>query len=361
MKKIVISNYDDIFHPTYAGGGARAMHEIATRLRKKYEVTVLTGRYLGARTEIRDGVTYKRTGLSWFGPKIGQLLYSLTLPYHVLTAQYDVWLECFTPPFSANFLQLFTAKPVIGVIHMLGGTDMERKYKLPVFRVIEKLGIQTYKHIITVTDDIRHTVHSYNPACHVVTIPNGVSLPAQSIKKAEKHILFLGRLEVNQKGIDLLVKAFRRIASKKAYNLILAGSGSARDTQTIRDLIQKLHLTGRVTLAGRTEGKEKQKLLAEAAFVVVPSRYEAFGMVILEAFSYGKPVITFDNLTWVPKSASLQAKAFQESSLAENMLLLSQNAPLRSTLGKNGSAVAKQYSWENIAKQYARVIETSLI
>jgi len=130
-RNIVISNYDDVNNPYYAGGGSVAVHEIAKRLANDNEVVVYTGRYPGSKDLVIEGVNYKRIGLGVGGPKFGQLIYHLILPFRVLVSKYDLWIESFTPPFSTSFLQVFTKRPVIGLVHMLSGDDMRRKYKLP--------------------------------------------------------------------------------------------------------------------------------------------------------------------------------------------------------------------------------------
>src|SRR5690606_11347944 len=65
--KIVISTYDSIDNPFYNGGGAFAIHEVAKRLSKKYELIVLTGNYPGSINKVKDGVSYKRIGVFLWG------------------------------------------------------------------------------------------------------------------------------------------------------------------------------------------------------------------------------------------------------------------------------------------------------
>ena len=163
MKKIIISNYDDVKNPFYGGGGAYAIHELAKRLSSDFDVTVVTAKYPHSKNEIMDGVWYERIGISNAGPKIGQFIFYFLLFFYFKFKKFDLWMENFTPPFSTNFLQLFTKKPVVGLVYMLVGEDMKRKYKLP-FDLIEKIGIKTYKYFITPTEFAKKKILQINPS-----------------------------------------------------------------------------------------------------------------------------------------------------------------------------------------------------
>src|SRR4051812_43402090 len=98
IKKVIISSYDDLKNPYYAGGGAYAVHEVAKRLAQKYHVEVLTSSYPQAKDEKVNDVSYKRIGVPRFGPYLGQLIFQARLPFYARTLDYDLWIENFTPP-----------------------------------------------------------------------------------------------------------------------------------------------------------------------------------------------------------------------------------------------------------------------
>ena len=126
--KIIISSYDDLKNPYYAGGGAVVVHEVFKRLKESYKVKVITGKYPGSIDEIVDGVVYERIGTNFFGPRLGQLIFQVILPFYALTEKFDLWVESFTPPFSTAFLPLFSKKPVVGLVHMLSAQDMQMSW-----------------------------------------------------------------------------------------------------------------------------------------------------------------------------------------------------------------------------------------
>lgn len=351
--KVILSNYDSLKNPFYSGGGAIATHKLASHLAKKHEVLLLCGRYPNYKNGIYDGVQYKHIGLSYGGSKIGQLAYVAMLPLTVLTSVFDIWIESFTPPFSTTVLPLFTKKPVIGLVHMLSGEDMKRKYKLP-FPAIEKIGIKTYKHIIVTTNEVKEKITSYNTRLEIGVFPNGIDLPTKPVKRVKKHILFIGRIEVSQKGLDLLLKAYKKVEDKVNYPLVIAGTGEKREMQSLIKLIAKLHLTKRVKLAGYIKNEKKQKFLEEALYVVIPSRFETFCMVVLDAFANGIPVLMFDisGLSWVPKRFSLKVKSIDADSLAVSIEKMTNDDALRGKKSDGVKEYIKQFEWKHVLKRY---------
>ncbi len=356
--KIIFSTYDDINNPYYGGGGSRAIHEVAKRLVGKYEVVVFTANYPGAKNKTVDNVFYKRIGLSFFGPKLGQLFFHFLLPFYVARGKFDVWVESFTPPFSTSCLQLFTSRPVVGLVHMLSAEDMERKYKFP-FSVIENRGLKTYRYFIVLTEAFKKKISLINKKAQIFVIPNGVSLPDDKLSDyaLEPYILFLGRLEFNQKGLDLLVEAYKASGIKE--NLVIAGVGTDGDTKKLKELIHRYKLQKKIIFAGKVEGERKDMLFQNASVVVVPSRFETFSMVVLEAMAYGKPMVGFDinGLKWAPEDCMLKVKPFDFKKFGSEIRRILKDDKLRAGLSLAAKKHAGKYTLEGALKKYEEVFE----
>jgi glycosyltransferase involved in cell wall biosynthesis len=112
----------------------------------------------------------------------------------------------------------------------------------------------------------------------------------QPVLDSGKLVVFVGRLE-RRKGIDLLMQAARRfLTSDLDVQLIIAGRDVEGWTQRCSEILPGETLD-RIHFLGEVADATRDKLLAKAYCLVFPSRYESFGLVPLEAFVHGVPVI----------------------------------------------------------------------
>lgn len=98
------------------------------------------------------------------------------------------------------------------------------------------------------------------------------------------------------KGIDVLLDAMAKLkADGRPGRLVLAGGSFFRNTrlqeEQLRARAEELGLGDRVTFLGRRPPEEVARLMAESAVLVLPSRAESFGTVLVESLSSGTPVV----------------------------------------------------------------------
>ena len=124
-------------------------------------------------------------------------------------------------------------------------------------------------------------------------IPNGVVLPGLNPSRHSVNpglqILFVGRL-VEQKGLDILLRAASLLKEKRQdFEIRIIGSGPLRSR--LENQVRELELDTRVNFVGAVKPDEVAAQLAGADLFVLPSRYEGFPGVLLEAIAYGLPAI----------------------------------------------------------------------
>lgn len=166
-----------------------------------------------------------------------------------------------------------------------------------------------------------------------------------------KYFLFVGRLE-SKKNLARLVEAFATFHSKNpAYKLVLAGK-RGHGFQEIWKKVKSLNLVEHVIMPGYITEEEKSALYAHCQAFVFPSLYEGFGLPILEAFYYGKPVLTSDNssLPEVGGEGAVYVDAYSVDEIADG---------LRKVLkldGAKGKKILTGFDWKKAAKKTMKVI-----
>lgn len=161
-----------------------------------------------------------------------------------------------------------------------------------------------------------------------------LGIPAQSFVFA-----YLGRLDINHKGLDLVMKAFARIATPANAYLVLVGPDWAGGRQILEQLAGQLGCGERVRFLGSQIGEAKWHTLRMADAFVSPSRWEAFGIAQVEAIGLGLPTIlsTAGNIAQeVVEHRSALASPLDVGALARAMQQLIENAQLRQSLSELG-------------------------
>jgi len=143
------------------------------------------------------------------------------------------------------------------------------------------------------------------PREKIAIIPNGIDLsgyaelpPKGSFKKKfnipedKKIILYLGRIH-KIKGIDFLVKAYAYLINEMKCRdaiLVIAGPDDGYLSE-IKYLVQALGILNSILFVGPLYGEDKLAAYIDSEVYVLPSRYEIWGMTVLEAYACGKPVV----------------------------------------------------------------------
>lgn len=359
MKRIIFSAFDD-YTSTRRGGSAIAAHEVAKRLVKDYQVLVIAAKRDGSHDCVIDGVQYMHIGISFGDMRLRQFIYLLFLPFHAIFRKYDAWIETFTGPISTAFLPLFTKRPIIGVTYFFNGDEMRLKYGLP-FDWIERVGIKTFNYIIALTGFQREKALKMNADLNVRVIPCGVDDRFRLIQRNPKDsLLYIGRMEVHMKGLDMLIDSVTSVLLRnETIRLVLAGKGSESDRALLEKKVLENKLERQTIFSGYVDEAEKDRLLSEALLFLTPSRFETFGISLLEAMSSGVPAVVFDipDFGWIPNDCVVKVPQFDVRKYADAVRYLLENATERESLGRRGKEFAQKFSWDEVAKGYRGFIE----
>lgn len=167
----------------------------------------------------------------------------------------------------------------------------------------------------------------------------------------DRYFLYLGTIQP-RKNIEFLVESFANVVDKIPHDLILAGPNGDSSEQVNNIIIQR-KLESRVHLLGYVSDEERSSLYQCASAFVYPSRYEGFGLVVLEAMSYDVPVITSNSssLPEVSGDAALMVDPDNKEQLSNALYEIATNPILAETLVEKGRAQRQKFKWKQTAEQ----------
>lgn len=191
----------------------------------------------------------------------------------------------------------------------------------------------------------------------------------------DQMILFVGRMQP-LKGVDILIEALGLVRQKEpklAQNICVSLIGGdpqpdseveKRELERLNNLRKKLDIEDLVTFLGAKDQDTLVYYYSAAEMVVMPSHYESFGMVALEAMACGAPVIASD-VGGLPFNIEDGFNGYlvpgrDPRALADKIILLLKYPALRDQLSEQAQAWVARYSWVNIADEILEVFERTL-
>lgn len=353
--RIVHLTFADMGMP-HVGGGARYTWEIDRRLALRHQVDVVAWTYPGARPRREGQLAYHYVGFN-NGSLYAILSWYLAAPLALRRLPHDLVIEEFVPPFSVCLSPLATRRPVVGHASSLFGTEKAAQYHLPFDRV-ERFGLRWYRRFIAPSTFAAQRVKRLAPWGTVVTVPHGVPDELLEVPVSDGgYLLYVGRIEAHMKGLDLLLEALSHLRDRGRlgldFQLLMAGQGP--DSSRFAAEVARRGLGRWVRLLGRIDEARKLELLGGARAVLVPSRYETFGISAMEAQATAKPVLAF-RVGPLPEvvhpEGGLLAPAFDVPAYAELIERVWTDPALAERLGTQGRVWARGFTWDRAAERY---------
>ncbi len=315
------------------------------------------------------------------------LVYSDGQPYDILYAHY--WLS----GLAGLHLRALWGSPLLQMFHTLGrmknkiaATPAERASERRI--AAEHRLVREVDHIVAGSPmDEQHLVEEYGASPEKITvIPPGVDVRhfyPRPRAQARANIgldpntfvmLFVGRIEP-LKGIETLLRAVKILSQRccrlqDMQVLIIGGDASVPPEQMDEELARLMRLCNELGLDDLVTflGKQGQDVLPDyysaADVVVMPSHYESFGMVALEAMACGTPVVASRVggllFTVIDGVTGMHARSGDPESLAEKLQWLMLDPDLRARLGRQAWHMAQQYAWPRIVDHLELLFQHAL-
>jgi glycosyltransferase involved in cell wall biosynthesis len=367
--KILQLIYESLNSPFGFGGAGVRAYEIYKRLKNRHDITLLCMKYPLATDREIDGLKHVFVGTESTNLTKSVLAYILRAAEFVRRHgnDFDIIVENFLPT-TPFFSKYFTRTPVIlqvqGIMEKHSFRKFSPFYYVPIY-LVEGFYPNLYDAFIFVSDVTREKVMGSRgrktTVCHI--IPNGIDRELLGSRSEDTdYILFLSRIDIYTKGLDLLTEAFESVSPEyPGLRLILAGY----EFDSVRKLISRSpsFLRERIQYAGFVTGDEKIRLLSRARIFILPSRHESSPISILEAAACGKPVIVSD----IPELAFVSREKFglsfhsgSANELSDKMRLLLAHAEEREALGRRGREFAARFLWDDIAVKFEAALKDTV-
>lgn len=225
-------------------------------------------------------------------------------------------------------------------------------------RLARRLGAALASVIVTLTEFDKNLYAAlYAPAGTLTRIPNIVQSPGASGAIRRKEILAMGRLS-QEKGFDLLLEAWvLAVPRLPDWTLRIVGDGKLRDS-LVRHA-SNLGIRHRVIFSPFSD--DPFSLYSECGIFVLSSRFEGFGLVLIEAMSCGAACISFDcpngPREFIRSGVNgILVPAGQVDALADAMVKLGVNPLLRQRLGNAARSASKPFSEPRVAARWHEVL-----
>lgn len=366
MKKLKVLQVNKMYYPVI-GGVEKVVQQIAEGLKEQTDMEVLVCNQKGRSSDERiNHVRVIRTsslGVYFSMPVSVSFLFKL----RKMAGEKDILL--FHMPFPlgdlAGLLSGYKGKVVV----WWHSDIVKQKKLLKLYEPLMKRFLKRADKIIVATEGhIEHSAYlgAFKEKC--VVIPYGVDASitedsrryTQETKDSkEVTFLFVGRL-VYYKGCEVLLRAFSKLNRGR---LILAGSGPLKED--LLKITKEAGIADKVIFVEKPSDEKLKELYKECDVFVLPSveKTEAFGLVQIEAMSYGKPVINTRLKSGVPyvgkdgvTGITVEPKDSEALYLA--MKKLAENSELRLEMGRNAySMVQEKYLMQNMLNQTLDLLE----
>ncbi len=359
------------------GGAERVGVTIANGLFERgYEVYVVADLFMPVTYKLRPGIkvlNLYQKGKGKYAKQLSsfKLLRSYLKQYHPDVVIGIMWLASLRALVAARGLHI----PVISTVH----DSFERPACAPMSRfehfhkfVLNKL----YNYVTVLTEADKKFIGSRLK--YVTVMPNPLALtPVQFTraghvlnsagKEIEKQpfILAAGRLDDwHNKGFDLLIKAWSLVGQKKdsdgrKWQLKIAGKETPEALDYLKGLCQRCHVDNSIDFLGFRN--DIDHLMQQASVFVLSSRYEGFGLVLIEAMSQGCACVAADykgrqREIIGDESNGMLCPTEDAGSLAEKMQYLISRSDERMQMQRNAVERSKLFATENIIDKWERML-----
>lgn len=186
-------------------------------------------------------------------------------------------------------------------------------------------------------------------------------VPSKISKLDSKNIISIGRLS-KEKGFDDLLKLFKKVSLKYPdWKLNIVGDGMEKNK--LLNLAKELKLGDKVVFHGYQNKDYINELFQDSSIYVMTSHTESFGLVLIEAMSYGVPCISYTSAQGANEIITDGVDGFlvdnrDETDMINKISMIIDDEKLRKKLGKNGKQKSKNFTGDVVLEKWSKIINS---
>ena len=259
-----------------------------------------------------------------------------------------------TRTFHSRLVGYYAYNNIIKIATEHNFHNNDKKY---ITKVIDS--IRDFDYFVVVSDNLRKFYENKIGKTKCIYIPNVIdSLPDKRSKLTNKNIITIGRLS-HEKGQKDLIDVFK-IVNKELpkTKLFMVGDGPLK--KELENYTKELKLTDKIIFTGFLGDKGKEKYILDSSIFILPSYTESFGLVLIEAMSYGLPCIAFDSSDGAKEllknNVGILVKNRNKEKMAEEIIkeLKNKNGSEHS---EKGYKYCQKYLLDNVKKEWINILK----
>lgn len=354
--------------PDYLEGYGYFLQEMLQRIIKnhpEHQFIFIFDRPYADRFVFGSNVTPVVAGPPARHPLLWKWWYDVKVPAILRKYKADVFVS------TDGFCSLATRRPQLLVVHdlsFLHFPDLIHKSHLFFYKRFTPRFLERAKRVVTVSEfSRRDLLNNYAIDAEKITvIPNAAREGFHVLSDEEKeqtreaftegknYFLYAGSIHP-RKNLHQLLKAFSifKKRQRSEWKLVLAGRLAWKNEAFLQSL-KSYKYRSDVVLTGYVTDEDMQRLMGAAYALVYPSRWEGFGVPVLEAMASGVPVITSEQsaMQEIAGKAAYYVDPTKPAEIAEGMMELYRNESLAARMIGEGKRVAESYSWDKTAEAF---------